>query len=123
MWVTLAPAPGVLGQLGFDLGKGAALEVAKAAFAQPRLGHQRRARGAGHRLGGGVGPLEVAGVDGANRLTTQGLAQLGCLPQTGVVQWNVEVTLYAGVHVPGGFAMAYGNDAGGLHAGGGRWSS
>ena len=60
--------------------------------------------------------MQVAGVDGCNRLARKGLRRLLSLPQAGVVEGNIQVALDAGVHVPGGFAVADGNDAGGVHA-------
>jgi hypothetical protein len=113
--VALAPAACLLGQLGFDLGEGAPFQLAKAALAQAWLGHQGRARGIGHGLAGGMGALQVAGVDDAGRLTCQGACQLARLPLAGAVERDVQVALDARVHVPGGLAVAHGNDAGGLH--------
>ena len=105
----------LLGQFGFDFGEGASFQLAKAALAQAWLGHQGRARGIGHSPAGGMGALQVAGVDDAGRLTRQGARQLARLPLAGAVERNVQVALDARVHVPGGLAVAHGNDAGGLH--------
>ena len=38
------------------------------------------------------------------------------LPFADVVERNVEMALDAGVHIPGGFSVAYGDDAGDVHA-------
>ena len=64
-----------------------------------------------------------SGLDGL-KPTDYGLApgeragQALSLPAPGVVQRNVELSLDARVHVPGGLAVADGDDAGGVHGGG-----
>jgi hypothetical protein len=49
-------------------------------------------------------------------LRSQCFGQLRSLPFTFGVQRYVELTLDAGVNIPGCFAMSDGNDASGLHA-------
>ena len=115
MRVALAPAQGVFGQLGLDLRKGAALKVAKTAFTQIGLGREGCTRGVRHGLGRGPGALQIAGVDGGHGLVGEGPRQLPRLPQAGVVERDVEMPLDAGVHVPGGFSVADGDDARSLH--------
>ena len=108
----LAPAAGVLGQLGFNVGKGAAFKNAKAALAQPRRQVQRGCGALGHGLGGGQGALQITAVNGAGWLVRQGVCQLARLPLAGGVQSNVQAALNACVAVPGRFAVAHGGDAG-----------
>ena len=76
----LDAAQRVLGQCGLDVREGAALEAAKAAFAQTGFGGQWRARGMGNGLGGSVGALQVAGVDGRDGFLRQRPCDLAGLP-------------------------------------------
>ena len=62
-----------------------------------------------------MGAAQVAGIDGGDGFGGQGLADPLGLPAAGVVQADVGLALDAGIDVPGGFAMAHGDDAGGFH--------
>jgi hypothetical protein len=65
------------------------------------------------------GAQQVAGVDHVDGLARgERAGQALGLPAPGVVQRNVELALDARVHVPGGLAVADGDDAGGVHGGG-----
>ena len=118
----LTPAAGVIGLGAFDLGVGAALEAAEAAFAQARVGDQWRASPQGQRLRGGPGALQVAAVDGGQRLVGLGfglgfgntLGQPFGLPAAGLVQRNVELALDARLGIPGRLAVAQDEQARGV---------
>ena len=55
--------------------------------------------------------------DGIDGLVFQCPGKAPGLPAAGVVQRNVQLALDAGVHVPGGFAVAQGDNAGSVHSG------
>ncbi len=84
------------------------------------VGLQRVAGEGAQRLGGGVRALQVTGVDGGKRLVGQRLRGAFGLPAAPLIQGDVHVALQPGVGVPGGFAVANGNEAGGLHGVGQR---
>ena len=119
--VALAPAQGLLRLLGLDFLEGAPLKAAKAALAQACIGLYGAARGLAYSLRRTQCALQVAAVDGIQALIRQRSTCALGLPQADVVERNVQMPLDAGVHVPGGFAVAYGNDAGSLHAA--KWAS
>ena len=113
----LAPVARVFGQLGLDLHKGAALEVAKGPLAQTGVCHHRQALGLSDGLRGVPGARQVAGVNGLQRLALgQAAREPLRLCAAGVVEADVELALDAGVHIPGGFTVADGENAGGVHA-------
>ena len=56
--------------------------------------------------------LQVTGVDGVQRvLSGQSFGQTFGLQLAMLIQWNVNVTLNAGVYIPSRFAMSNGHDA------------
>ena len=99
-----------------DLVEGLALEETEAALAQALLGHHRDAGDLGNGLRRLVGTAQVTGVDRADLLACQGFADAAGLPTAGVVQADVELALDASIQVPGGLAVAHGDDAGGFHS-------
>ncbi|MPN17572.1 hypothetical protein SDC9_164927 [bioreactor metagenome] len=76
------------------------------------IGGERSARGVGNGLCGGEGAHQVAAVDGVDAVARQRACGLARLPEADVVERDVEMALDAGVHVPGGFSVADGDDAG-----------
>ena len=85
-------------------------------LAQAVVCRHRPPDGLGNVLRCHMGSGQVAGVDGVNLVPIgQRLGQPARLLQAGVVERDVQVTLDAGVHVPGGLAMPDGEDAGGVH--------
>ena len=114
--VALAPAVGLFRLFGFQLFKGMALQHAKAALTQALVRCQGRLGGFCDGAGRDPGALQVAAVDGVDGLIGQRQGGLAGLPQAHVVQRNVQMALEAAVHVPGGFSVADGDDAGGVHA-------
>ena len=71
----------------------------------------------GDCLGCGVRTAEIAGVASCDGLFAQGVGQLFGLPSAVLIEFNVGVPLDAGGAVPGGFAVAHGEDAGDLQDG------
>ena len=124
--IALAPAPRLLGKALLDLGKSEAFEAAEATLAQTGLGAQMQARTAGHHARSLAGAGQIAGVDRVQALAGQGLRQPLRLPAAGLVQFDVELALDAGGHVPRGLAVANGDDArrlvGGTHPSNRRFS-
>ena len=62
-----------------------------------------------------MGAPQMTGINGTDGLTRQGLGQAVDLPAAFGVEFDVELPLDAGIDIPGGFAVANGNDAGGVH--------
>jgi hypothetical protein len=92
--------------------------MAKGALAQAGLGLHRQAVGPGDFLGGLPGARQIAGVDHADAFIGQRLACALRLPEARGIETDVELALDAGVDVPGGFAVANGDQSGGFfHAG------
>ena len=117
MGVALAPAQGMLGPVGLHVGMGLALKLAKTPLAQAGVCRQASSAGLGNRLRRVPSPGQVTGIDGVQRLATQRLCHLRRLPAAPSVEPDVQLTLDARGHIPGGLAVANGNDAGGLHGG------
>ena len=117
--VALAPAAGFFGPLGFNVGPGLAFKGAKAALAQAGMQLHFPCRGLAGVLrngsGRGMGARQVTGVHAVDGLIGQRLRHTLGLPAPFVVEVDVELALDAGVHVPGGFTVAHGDDAGGAH--------
>jgi hypothetical protein len=112
--VALTPAPRLLGPAGRDLLVRQAFQMTEMPLAQAGVEAQGQLLGLGNGLGRGAGPLQIAAVDGLQRLTPQGVRHPFGLPQAGVVQRNVRVALDAAFGIPGGFPVADGEDAGGV---------
>ena len=89
--------------------------MAEVAFPQGGDGDGLEAGDGANGPGGFEGAGEVTGVDGRDVFFLQGEGGLSGLPAAGVVELDIELALDPGVYVPGGFAMPYGDDAGGLH--------
>ena len=60
---------------------------------------------------------QITGINGVNGLVLQSQCRLAGLPASGVIEFNIELSLNAGIDVPSGFAVSESNDAGGLHEG------
>ena len=114
----------LFGQFSLDFGKRATLEVTKGPLAQAGVRGHGQAHGLGHGLSRHVGAREIAGVDRLQPVAPgQGLGQPAGLLQAGFVQGDVQLALDAGVHIPGGFAVANGEDAGDFHVRADRFSA
>ena len=106
----------MVGQLGLDLGKCAALKRPKMPFSQAQVGVHRFPHGLCNRGGGGVGPRQVAGVNGINGITLhQRACQVLGLAQADIVEWNIQVALQPRVDVPSGFSVANRQNSGRFH--------
>ena len=116
--VPLAPATGLVRPVVGDLGVGQAFKNAKAAFAQALvqtdLACLQHRRFGGNRQRGGFGAQQVTGVNGVDGLIRQGIRHTLGLPAPMRVEVDVELPLDARVYIPGGLAVAYGDDAGGV---------
>jgi hypothetical protein len=97
------------------LGVGVALKLAKATFPQAGVREQRAGSHSGNRLGGLPGTPQVTGVDGIDGFICQRAADTTGLPEADLIERNVQMSLNTIANVPGGFAMAHSDDAGGLH--------
>ncbi len=94
-----------------DLREGQSLEDAETALAQCRVGANGQPNAGAQHVCGIESAMQIARIDGVERVTGQRQRQAPGLPAAGVVQADVALALDARVDVPGRLAVADGENA------------